>query len=82
MLCPHNGPDWRHCQQCVAVIVQAAVLCINMALASILPQVPSTVATTVLYNACTGVARLFSDSSAIHSIWLGACVRLPPFMAE
>eukprot|EP00983_Pelagomonas_calceolata_P001581 53013-Pelagomonas_calceolata.AAC.1 len=53
-----------------------------MALSSILPDAASAVATTVLYNACMGVARLFSDSPAIHHIWLSTCVRLPPFMAE
>eukprot|EP00983_Pelagomonas_calceolata_P036257 1133413-Pelagomonas_calceolata.AAC.1 len=53
-----------------------------MTLASVLPQAASAVATTVLYNACMGVARLFSDSPAIHHIWLSSCVRLPHFMAE
>ena len=82
MPCPHNGPDWKLCQRCLAVMAQAVLLCLDMTLASILPEAATAVATTVLYNACMGVARLFSDSPAIHHIWLGSCVRLPPFMAE
>mmetsp|Transcript_27046 Transcript_27046/g.73086 ORF Transcript_27046/g.73086 Transcript_27046/m.73086 type:complete len:140 (-) Transcript_27046:38-457(-) len=82
MPCPHNRPDWKLCQQWIAVMAQAIVLCLNMTLVSVLPEAASAVATTVLYNACMGVARLFSDSPAIHHIWLSSCVRLPHFMAE